>query len=157
MKKFAASTTLVCLFLVFSVHKGIILHTISLVEEQISKEVSNVESLLQQNTELRDRLQFAERECETKTEFITKHDAERDHLERKVQALQLALEKVKDAQKVNFLATFIGSLLLTDLNYDGNGVNYRTRYASIRLPLAAPLCATPTKHSSTKGPLFLIF
>ncbi|CAG5095657.1 Oidioi.mRNA.OKI2018_I69.XSR.g14280.t3.cds [Oikopleura dioica] len=85
-----------------------------IVEEQISKEVSNVESLLQQNTELRDRLQFAERECETKTEFITKQtseqDAERDHLERKVQALQLALEKVKDAQKIEQANTLEESL-----------------------------------------------
>ena len=70
----------------------------------MSKEASSVESLLKENTELRDRLQFAERECETKAEFITKQtseqDADREHLERKVQALQLALEKAKDAHKV---------------------------------------------------------
>ena len=60
--------------------------------------------LLRENTELRNRLQFVERECETKAEFITKQtseqDADREQLEKKVHALEVALEKAKDAHKV---------------------------------------------------------
>lgn len=74
------------------------------VEEQVCREENNFKVLHEENTELRNRLQFVERECETKAEFITKQtseqDADREQLEKKVHALEIALEKAKDAHKV---------------------------------------------------------
>ena len=99
-------------------------------EEQVCREESNFEVLLRENTELRNRLQFVERECETKAEFITKQtseqDADREQLEQKVHALEVALEKAKDAHKVKKKVFWSGKYF-----YDGSRVNYKTRYASI--------------------------
>lgn len=80
-----------------------------LVEDQVRRQGANFEALLSENGDLRTRLEFVERESDTKSDFIAKQEheqeADRESLEKKVHLLQLALEKAKDSNKIELAAT----------------------------------------------------
>jgi len=77
----------------------------------------NVDILQNDNSDLRNRVDFLEKEIDSKTEFIQKQtneqESDRQALEDQVQMLQLALDKIKDKHKVRTLSTVSLSFLTT--------------------------------------------
>lgn len=75
-----------------------------LIENEVVAGNDNFDTLQCENTDLRDRVDFLEKEIESKTEFIQKQtleqESDRQAQDDRILMLQLALDKIKDKNQV---------------------------------------------------------
>jgi predicted RNA-binding protein with RPS1 domain len=79
-------------------------------DAQVDGKTENYEMLENQNKDLEQRIQYLEKEIESKSEFIKKQtqeqESDRNAQDDRIQMLQMALDKIKDKNNVSFLCNF---------------------------------------------------